>query len=244
MRNVLDQIKSQKWFYEFQLPDGTVTESYLSEFARQVHLTREKALRKYLEERRGSFKDSLDISCHEGYFSHVLSDYISSVVGIDKNDNSLQKAILVAQELKRENIIFHNTSLENWPITQDADFVLLYGLLYHAENPIEMLRKVAKLARKTLCIETQVLPFDISGFVEDGNYSWQREIKGLFGLCIDYSERAEGGMTDLALIPSKNGLEFLLGQLDFKSVFFYVPEHSDYEQFVRGHRVIIFAEKE
>jgi len=243
MNNELSQIKGQKWFYEFNLPDGAKTESYLPETARLIHPTREKALRQYLGARQGVFQNALDISCHEGYFSLVLKDYFASVVGFDKNQDSLEKAKQISKVMGHSNIGFNNSSLEDWPVQQGADFVLCYGLLYHVENPMEVLRKVSALTRRAACIETQVLPFNLSGAIEDGSYQWQREIHGLFGLCLDYSQTPEGGMTDLALIPSKNGLEFLLKQFGFNSVKYYVPESADYEQFVRGHRVIVFAEK-
>jgi tRNA (mo5U34)-methyltransferase len=243
MNNELSQIKKQKWFYEFSLPDGTKTESYLPEIAKQIHPTREKALRKYLESSPGVFNDALDISCHEGYFSLVLSDYFASVKAIDKNSDSLNKAKQISKVMGRPSIGFNNSSLEDWPVKYGADFVLCFGLLYHVENPVEVLRKVSALTRKTVCIETQVLPFNLSGPIEDGSYQWQRQIQGIFGLCVDYSQRPEGGITDLALIPSRGGLEFLLKQFGFKSVGYYAPDPSDYEQFLRGHRVIVFAEK-
>ncbi|SDW09996.1 Ubiquinone/menaquinone biosynthesis C-methylase UbiE [Nitrosomonas eutropha] len=243
MNDELSQIKGQEWFYEFNLPDGTKTESYLAEIARLIHSTREKALRQYLDVKQGAFQDALDISCHEGYFSLVLKDYFASVVGIDKNLNSLEKAKQISKVMGHSDIDFNHSSLEAWPVQQDADFVLCYGLLYHVENPIEVLRKISALARRAVCIETQVLPFSLSCPIEDGSYQWQRDIHGLFGLCVDYSQSPEGGITDLALIPSKNGLEFLLRQFGFNSVSYYDPELVDYEQFVRGHRIIVFAEK-
>lgn len=239
----LIEVKKQKWFYEFNLPDGGKTESYLSEVARQIHPTREKALRNYLDSRRCDFGGALDVACHEGYFSLVLKDYFASVIGIDKNPESLNKARQISEVMGHSDIVFNNSSLENWPGDRGADFVLCYGLFYHVENPIEVLRRIAILTGKVACIETQVLPFNLSGPIEDGSYQWQREIQGLFGLCVDYSLQPEGGMTDLALIPSKNGLEFLLKRLGFNSVEFYLPDPIDYEQFVRGHRVIVFAEK-
>lgn len=243
MSNDIDKVKSEKWFYEFNLPDGAKTESYLPQVAKQIHPTREKALRKYLEGKRSDFLDALDISCHEGYFSILLREYFNDVVGIDKNQQSLTKAKLISRVMGRSDIEFSKSALEEWPTRRGADFVLCYGLLYHVENPIEVLRKVAALTKKSVCIETQVLPFNISGSIEDGSYQWQRDIRGLFGLCVDYSQRAEGGMTDLALIPTKNGLEFLLKSFGFKTVDFFEPDSEDYEQFVRGHRVILFAEK-
>ena len=85
--------------------------------------------------------------------------------------------------------------------------------------------------------------FRDGGSIEDGSYLWQRDLKGLFGLCIDYSDSPEGGLTDLALVPSRHAVEFLLKQFGFKTVTFYKPAPEDYEQFVRNHRVIIIAEK-
>ena len=243
MSNKLDQVKSQKWFYEFGLPDGTKTESYLPEIARQIHATREKALRKYLSALGDSYATALDISCHEGFFSLILAEHFKSVTGLDKNQESLDKAIQITTLLGHSEIRFENSSVELWDEKQGADFVLCFGLLYHVENPIQIMRKLASLTKKVVCIETQVLPYDLAGPVEDGSYLWQRDLNGLFGLCVDYSRRPEGGLTDLALVPSRKALEFLLKQFGFKAVYFYKPEPDDYEQFTRNHRVIIYAEK-
>lgn len=243
MTNELDRIKSQKWFYEFSLPDGTKTESYLPEIARHIHVTRENALRRYLDNLGKEVSTALDISCHEGFFSLVLAEYFKQVTGVDKNPESLDKARQILNLLGHPDIRLENSSVEQWNEKQSADFVLCFGLLYHVENPIQIMRKLAVLTRKSLCIETQVLPYDQTGPIEDGSYLWQRDINGLFGLCVDYSHRPEGGITDLALVPSRHALEFLLKQFGFKTVEFYKPSADDYEQFSRHHRVIVFAEK-
>lgn len=243
MTKELDQVKSQKWFYEFSLPDGTKTESYLPEIARNIHVTREKALRHHLGNLGDNFLTALDISCHEGFFSLILAEYFKEVTGVDKNPESLGKARQILNLLGRPKIRLENASVELWDEKNTADFVLCFGLLYHVENPIQILRKLAALTGKTLCIETQVMPYDQTGPIEDGSYMWQRDINGLFGLCVDYSHRPEGGMTDLALVPSRHALEFLLKQFGFKTVEFYKPIADDYEQFSRNHRVIVFAEK-
>jgi tRNA (mo5U34)-methyltransferase len=85
-------VKQQNWFYEFRLPDGTKTDCYLTDEVRKIHMTREKALRQYLAEVPSDWQTAIDVSCHEGFFTHVLSDRFHSVVGIDKNSNSLEKA--------------------------------------------------------------------------------------------------------------------------------------------------------
>lgn len=239
----LENVKKQKWFYEFTLPDGTKTESYLLEEVRKIHTTRETVLRNYLNNCSDNLSTALDISCHEGFFSLILAEYFENVTGLDKNAESLEKAIQISNLLGHSKINFVNTSVEMWDEKQNADFVLCFGLLYHVENPIQILRKLATLTKKFLCLESQVLPFNLTGSIEDGSYLWQRNLNGIFGLCADYSESPEGGLTDLSLVPSREALEFLLRQLGFKTVDFYKPETDDYEQFVRNQRVIIFAEK-
>lgn len=243
MASTIEMIKNQKWFYEFLLPDGTKTESYLPELARKVHSTREKALRSFLSSINCKSQNSLDVSCHEGYFSTILGEYFSTVLGVDKNPDSLDKAKLICECLGHTNISFTLDSVENLSPENSSDFVLCFGLLYHVENPIEIIRKLSLLSKKYLCIETQILPYEISGAIEDGSYMWQRNLHGLFGLCADYSHSKEGGLTDLALVPSKLGLDFLLKEFGFKSIRYYQPESEDYEQFVRNQRIILLAEK-
>jgi tRNA (mo5U34)-methyltransferase len=239
----LKSIKEQKWFYEFELPDGSRTESYLDEIARPIHTTREKVLRRHLGSCHENYGTALDVSCHEGYFSYVLADYVSEVIGIDKNAATLDKAKLLSSAMGKNNIQFIHSSLEAWDSDQKADFVLCFGLLYHVENPISVLKKLVELTTTTLCLETQVLPCEISGYAEDGSYRWLRELQGSFGICFDYPQLKEGGLTELALIPSKKAVEFLLKHFGCSSVSFYVPEGGDYEQFVRQQRVIVFAHK-
>lgn len=240
--NDLENVKQQKWFYTFSLPDGSKTESYLSEGTRGIHVTREKALRHYLGQLDKGCSSAMDIACHEGFFSLILAEYFETTMGIDKNRDSLEKAIQISRLLGAKKVKFENVSVENWG-NDGADFVLCFGLLYHTENPIQILRKIASLAKKAICIETQVLPFQISGRIEDGSYLGQRDLTGLFGLCMDYSHRKEGGLTDLALIPSRDGLLFLLQQFGFNKIELYQPSMDDYEQFVRGSRIIVYAEK-
>jgi hypothetical protein len=238
----LDWARQQQWFYEFTLPDGSRTASCLPVEMRKIHATREKALQRFLRDSSADHSTAIDLACHEGYFSTLLAAHFTTVTGIDKNADSIAKASRIAGLLGHANLRFVNASVEHWEQAA-ADFVLCFGLLYHTENPLQIFRKLAALARKAICIETQVLPFEIAGAVEDGSYLAQRSLNGLFGLCADYSQHKEGGLTDLALIPSRGAVEFLLRQFGFGRIRFYQPDSDDYEQFVRNARVIVYAEK-
>ena len=240
----LNEIKAQQWFYEFTLPDGSLTESYLPDFVKQIHLTREKALCSFLNQYKTKYalQNAIDVSCHEGYYSHVLAHHFQNVVGVDKNHNSLKKAQLITDVLEKRNITFHHAAIEDWQ-GDAADFVLCFGLLYHIENPVQMIRKLAAITKSAICIESQILPAETIVQVEDGCYKKLRDIKGSFGLCFDYPEISEGGLTELALVPSREALMTLLHHFGFKNIQFYMPHENDYEQFVRQQRVIIYAEK-
>jgi len=241
----LELVKNQQWFYEFSLPDGTKTNCYLPKFVQPIHQTREKVLRFFLSQygEKRTFKDALDVSCHEGYYSIVLAEYFDKVIGIDKNEDSILKAKLVTDVLGTSNISCFHTSLENWQEDLQCDFVLCYGLIYHIENPIEIFRKLAKITKEAICIETQILSSETHIQIEDGNYLNQRETKGTFGLCWDYPSSKEGGLTDIALVPSRDAIVNLLVFFGFFNIRFYSFEQGDYEQYIRGHRVIVYAEK-
>lgn len=239
----LQRIKSQSWFYEFPLPDGTTTTSYLPPEVAKIHSTRELVLRRYLEASNCPKNTGLDVSCHEGFFSLVLAEYFNSVTGIDKNQGSLDLARQMTGFLKKTHISYRHCPVEEAPAELQSDFVLCYGLIYHIENPMQVLRKLAELTRNVLCIETQVLPFSATCRIEDGNYQNQRELKGLFGLCADYPDSKEGGLTRYALVPTQEAVVFMLKELGFKTIDVYNPAPGDYEQFVRGSRIILFAEK-
>jgi len=239
----LQQIKNQVWFYEFPLPDGTTTTCYLPPEVAKIHATREKVLRQYLGSADSAGKTALDVSCHEGFFSLVLGDYFEKVTGIDKNEDSLVLARRMSSFLGKKNVSFQYCPVEDASSDMKSDFVLCYGLIYHIENPLQVLRQLAELTEKVLCIETQVLPFTLSYRMEDGHYMNQREVKGLFGLCPDYPTSKEGGLTEYALVPTQDALVYLLQNFGFQNIQVYKPVAEDYEQFVRGSRIILFAER-
>ncbi|MCF7977114.1 MAG: class I SAM-dependent methyltransferase [Chromatiaceae bacterium] len=242
----LRAIKEQEWFYEFHLPDGSKTKSCVKPSVRKIHDTREKMLCNALQASVSTTThraSAIDVACHEGYYSLILAEYFESVTGIDKNPDSIQKAQAISDLLAPDRIRFENISLEAFDSASPFDFVLCYGLLYHHENPVNLIRMLATITRQTLCLETQVMPMDLVGHVEDGDYTNLRQIRGCFALCEDYPNSSEGGMTGFALVPSKAAVTYLLKESGFSTVEFVEPEADDYEQFTRGHRVVVVAQK-
>lgn len=246
VRPDLAQVKSRKWFYEFDLPDGTRTETDIPPVVHLVHTTRRNKLREVIaaEVPDAATRTAIDFASHEGYFSIELARHFQSVRGVELRQDSLEAAEMITAALGVRNVAYEQGNVLDLKPTADqaADFVLVYGLLYHLEEPIRALRMASQLSRRHILVETQVFPYDISGRIEDGSYEWQREVAGVFSLSADY-DRREGGNTDLAIVPSLNALLFLLRHFGFTRTRVIETGPEDYEQFRRGSRVIVYGEK-
>ena len=240
-------VKNRIWFYEFDLPDGSRTQTDIPPAVKRIHESRRDKLRKTIETHvpDAATCSALDLASHEGYFSIELGKHFARVHGLEIRPESLEAAHLITRLLSAHNVTYESADLQSMKFEEKyaADFVLVYGLLYHLENPIYTLRLASELSRKHILIETQVFPYDVSGRIEDGHYEWQREVHGVFSLSVDYAARREGGSTDIALVPSLNALIFLLRTFGFDTVEILKPDADDYEQFRRGSRVVVYGRK-
>jgi len=250
MPNAADDLaaaKNRTWFYRFELPDGTQTTSDIPAEVDQIHKSRRDKLRWVIAELvdDSSRSDALDLASHEGYFSVELARHFSSVRGLEIRDESIEAARLITRAMGAGNVSYQKADLQTMRSSdcEPADFVLLYGLLYHLENPIHTLRLASELSRKYILIETQIFPYDVAGKVEDGHYRWQRDVHGVFCLSMDDTANREGGSTDIALVPSLNALLHLMRTFGFRHVEVLASPEDDYEQFRRGSRVVVFGRK-
>jgi tRNA (mo5U34)-methyltransferase len=243
----LAAVKERVWFYEFELPDGTSTRTDIVPEVLRIHTSRRDKLIRIIAERIPDAGNlvAVDLASHEGYYSIELAKHFSHVHGLEIRPESIAASRLISEALGISNVTYTQVDLQR--MTYDpafsGDFVLMFGLLYHLENPIHVLRLAAELSRKHILIETQVFPYDLSGRVEDGYYLSQREVHGIFSLSTDYSSRREGGSTDLALVPSLNALLFLIKGFGFHETHVLTPDLNDYEQFRRGSRVLVYGAK-
>lgn len=224
---------NNKWFYPFENE-----ECFTSLAVQGIHTTRKKILEYFLS--KISCDTALDLGCHEGYFTLVLEKHIENVIGIDVQQDNLDKALYITRKLGLGKCQFVNQDINDY--TEPADLVVCFGLLNHTENPIAIFRKLQQLTKNHLIIEAQVChTSDI--YLEDGTYNNVLSPRGGFALLPEFSEKDRSGTSNLVLVPDLNSLLFLLESFNFTNIEVYKPEATDYEQFVRNQRVVIYAEK-
>lgn len=247
MRNQ-DELLNRNWFYEFELPNGIKTKTDCSDGVRQLHLFRRNVLIEVIQthfgDRAGNL-NALDIGSHEGYFTLELAKRFRSVQGVEKNERSLaaSKMIFDACDIDNVDLICDDLLRVENSRLKIADLVLLYGVIYHLEDPVSMLRKAASLASRVLLIETQILNFDLEAKIDWGNYDSQKNVQGVFGVISDDPESREGGTTEIALVPSMHALYTVLKALGFSTITKIPDLGRISEQFYRDRRAILLCIK-
>jgi len=241
-------ILSRKWFYHFTLPSGAVTEVYIPEDVALIHPTRERMMDQVLEPMFGGKWDDVtcvDLACHEGYFSTRLAERgCRRVLGIDARAEHVRDAELIRSAYGYENLEFRAadvTQLDAAEIGQ-FDVVLMFGLIYHLENPIAAIRVAHSLTRRVCLLETQIAP-NLGGVVEWGSNRFIKPIVGVLAV-VDEAEDlhhapAQAGLADIALVPSLEGLLWIMKRAGFSRVEVVTPPDDAYEQLARGERVVV-----
>ncbi len=246
-QGMLQQVRDRIWFYEFELPDGTRTRTDIPAAILPIHTSRREKLIRIIRDRvpGAHAMEAADLASHEGYYSIELARHFRAVRGYEIRKESLAAAQLITGAMGIDNVSYAQADLQRMDYHPglDVDFVLLYGLIYHLEDPVHTIRLASRMTRSHILIETQVFPYDIRGRLEDGHYLNTRPIEGVFGLTPDYATRREGGSTDIALVPSLNALLFLLREFGFEELEVLASGPEDYEQFYRGSRVVVYGRK-
>ncbi len=245
---LMREVHERRWFYEFDLPDGTTTSSYLPAGVARIHTTRLTMLRQCLAPLAAAGWQRLsvvDVACHQGFFATQLARMgCREVVAVDARPEHVADTMLMADVYALSNLRTVQADIA----TLDAaalgtfDVTLMLGLLYHVENPIGALRLARALTRRACVIETQVTP-NVTGVVDWGAYTFQRHMIGSFALIDETSEThaPEASTTGICLCPSYEALLFVLSKVGFTRVERVTPPADAYEQLASGKRVMVVA---
>ena len=238
----------KQWFYPLTLPDGRELVSTHGGRVDAIHRTRASMLDAFLAdefpvERRGL--SAIDIACHQGWFSLQLARAgFGRVEAVDARAEHVEDAALLAGIYASGAI--HARQRDVFALTPETDgvhdLVLMFGLLYHLENPVGALRAARSLARRACVIETQVVPH-MAGMVDWGSYEYVRPLKGCFGIIdeVDETHAPEASVTGVCLAPSTEGLLWLLRAVGFRDARVLPVPLDGYEQLRHGKRVMVAA---
>lgn len=235
------------WFYPYVLPSGRRVLTYLNGELDGIHETRVRMMMPVIESKFGaslSGKSVLDIACHQGYFSWQLARRGAAVTACDVRTDHVEDATLVRDLYGLDNLKVLQSDVFKLDERKLGrfDLVVMFGLIYHLENPVGALR-VAHRHCKGLClVETQVVP-NLSGVVDWGNWRYNRMLQGCFGIAdeTDVTTDPESSVTGICLAPSTEGLLWIMRAIGFKRVeLVAVPDpESAYEQLRFGKRVMV-----
>ena len=236
------------WFYDMDLGRGLRTRSKVAASHGAIHITRREmiagAVRNHFGDRLSRIS-ALDVGCHEGYFSFMLSTMgVPRVHGADLRGASLEKARELSRIADYPGMDWTHCNCEDLDRHLEGvhELCLCVGLLYHLENPIRCLRQIAQRCGEMLVVETQVCG-EIEGETEWGRQECLMPYQGGFALIDEtcFDDNPETGATPLALCPSPRALETVLRALGFARVERVEPPAGGHEQMVRGARVVMVA---
>ena len=243
---VYDEIRSRPWFYDFDLPNGSFTRSYLHESVAPIHPTRLEMLWRALEpivQERWSEFTAIDIACHQGYFaSHLARRGCRSVKAVDARAEHVAGARLIARAYNLSNLTVEQRDVSKVSAADLGvfDIALVFGLLYHVENPVGLLRLARAITRRVCLVETQIAP-EIRGSVDWGSRLAQHPIVGTFGIVDEtgITSEPESNLTEISLCPSLDALLWIMRRVGFSRVEVVPPPADAYEQHASGARVVV-----
>lgn len=238
------------WFYPFTFPGGLSTTSKIPEPVQAIFDTRREMMEAALVAHFGDRLPSIhavDVGCHEGYYTFAMRSLgVPYVLGLDFREENLRRARFVASQQQIGGVRFAQADAEemNPAVLGRFDLTLCFGLLYHLENPMRVLRRLHALTGELLLLETQVVA-EVDGTAEWGSREWTRPFQGVLAVIDESGEYNQGiqetGSTPVVTCPSPNALRFLLHAAGFREVTFLEPPAGAYEQLARRQRVIVKA---
>jgi tRNA (mo5U34)-methyltransferase len=248
LRQLADAAMAKSWFYPLTLPDGRRLPSTHGGSVDAIHTTRSRMLEAFVDTSLGSDRTSLhaiDLACHQGFFSLQLARLgFGAVSAIDAREEHVADAELLSKVYGYRQLTTKRADVFTLNGESDGrhDLVLMFGLLYHLENPVGALRVARDLCKRACVIETQVVPH-LSGMVDWGSYEYVRPLKGCFGIIdeIDETHAPEASVTGVCLAPSTEGLLWLLRAVGFSSAAVLPVPEDGYEQLRHGKRVMVAA---
>jgi SAM-dependent methyltransferase len=191
-------------------PEGAGTECFDTDAAKQINLARLEHLDALGLDLDG--KRVLDVGCGVGHLAQYFVRRGCKVTCVDGREGNIARLRELYPALAGHA---HVADVENDPLAYFGRFdaVFCYGLLYHTENPLRVLRNLASVEPATLLLETMVCDHRLP--VVRAEDEWFSASQALHGL---------------AVRPSPAYVAFALSRVGFEHVYapLAVPDYPDF----------------
>ena len=169
------------WFQHIKFPNGVTIGDWRTEETAEI-LTSGIDLKG---------KTLLDVGCMSGAMSKLFEEHGAEVTGIEPDGRSFKQALLVKEAFGLDVKLGHcSLEWEGLRALMRYDYVVLAGVYYHLQNPIEALQEAWDVADTALLIEGQIIPGDkpIAEFIlgeynGDGSNWWCPTMPCLLDWC-------------------------------------------------------------
>jgi tRNA (mo5U34)-methyltransferase len=158
----------------------------------------------------------LDAGCNCGGFSVAATQSgADHVLGIDVVDRYIEQANFIKSALGLENAAFQQLAVEELDPEKVGrfDVTLCLGLLYHFENPVLSMKRLAAVTGRTMVIDTDLEVAEVNGAY------WRMEmVRRSFDSCRDVTTGLWRKKRGMQFIPTAHAVEELLAFLGFSSI--------------------------
>ncbi len=103
----------------------------------------------------------LDVACNCGGFSVEAAKLGAEyVLGIDVVDHYIEQANFIKRALKLDQIEFQRMNIEDLDTSTvgEFDITFCFGILYHLENPVLSMKRIASVTKNIMLLDTNVIP--------------------------------------------------------------------------------------
>jgi SAM-dependent methyltransferase len=161
----------------------------------------------------------LDVGAGPGWFTRRLQGLGLEVEGLEGRAENVELFRVRVPDARIRHV-----DVESEPQTSALgrfDLVFCFGLLYHTENPLRVLRNLRRLTRHVLFLETMVVPGESP-----------------YAMLVTENENETQGLTRTSLIPTTSCLVTMLACAGFPWTYEYAGpvDHPDFLDTAARHR--------
>lgn len=158
-----NEINNLNWWHRIKLSDNIITPGKCNHGTTSEEIENRFGFPKNFDE-----KNVLDVGGYDGLFSFEAEKRKAKYVTmIDSYQNSFNKnpnePFQIVKKILKSKVRYIDTSLEEYETNEKFDYIFYFGVLYHIENPLGAIKKLADLVDKNgiVLLETAISGLNI-----------------------------------------------------------------------------------